>query len=137
MRVERRTRIGLRAVALLYLAALLAVPVGLVVYRTFEHGFGQFWDSITTPAAIHAFWLTLEIALIAVPLNTIFGVITALAVVRGRIRGKLRRQACESGISPQARQAPHASRTAEASLPSVAGLRAGEEGGSPCGTQGR
>jgi sulfate transport system permease protein len=88
MRVERRTRIGLRAVALLYLAALLAVPVGLVVYRTFEHGFGQFWDSITTPAAIHAFWLTIEIALIAVPLNTVFGVIAALALVRGNFRGK-------------------------------------------------
>ena len=88
MRVERRTQLGLRAVALLYLAALLAVPVGLVVYRTFEHGFGQFWDSITTPAAIHAFWLTLEIALIAVPLNTVFGIVAALALVRGNFRGK-------------------------------------------------
>jgi sulfate/thiosulfate transport system permease protein len=88
MTVERRTRFGLRAVALLYLGALLAVPVGLVFYRTFEHGWGAFWDSITTPAAIHAFQLTLEIALIAVPLNTIFGVLAALALVRGRFRGK-------------------------------------------------
>jgi sulfate transport system permease protein len=88
MTVERRTRFGLRAVALLYLAALLAVPVGIVFYRTFEHGFGAFWDSITTPAAIHAFWLTIEIALIAVPLNTIFGVLAALALVRGEFRGK-------------------------------------------------
>jgi sulfate transport system permease protein len=88
MRVERRTRIGLRVVALLYLALLLAVPVGLVFYRTFEHGLGAFWDSITTPAAIHAFWLTLTIAAIAVPLNTVLGIITALALVRGRFRGK-------------------------------------------------
>src|SRR3954467_2906561 len=88
MTVERRTRFGLRAVALLYLGALLAVPVGLVFYRTFEHGWGAFWDSITTPAAIPAFQLTLEIALIAVPLNTIFGVLAALALVRGRFRGK-------------------------------------------------
>src|SRR5438034_3591215 len=88
MRVERRTQIGMRLVALVYLAALLAVPVGLIFYRTFEHGWTQFWDSITTPAAIHAFWLTVEIALIAVPLNTIFGVIAALALVRGRFRGK-------------------------------------------------
>jgi sulfate transport system permease protein len=35
----------------------------------------------------HAFWLTLEIALIAVPLNTIFRII-ALALVRGRFRGR-------------------------------------------------
>ena len=88
MKVERRTQLGMRLVALLYLAALLAVPVGLIFYRTFEHGWSAFYDSITTPAAIHAFWLTVEIALIAVPLNTIFGVIAALALVRGRFRGK-------------------------------------------------
>jgi sulfate/thiosulfate transport system permease protein len=88
MKVERRTRIGLRVVALVYLALLLGIPVGLVFYRTFEHGLGAFWDSITTPAAIHAFWLTIEIAAIAVPLNAIFGVLTAIALVRGRFRGK-------------------------------------------------
>ena len=88
MRVERGARIGLRLVALLYLALLLAIPVGLVFYRTFEHGVGAVWDSITTPAAIHAFWLTVEIALIAVPLNAIFGVVMALALVRGKFRGK-------------------------------------------------
>jgi sulfate transport system permease protein len=74
--------------ALLYLALLLAIPVGLVFYRTFEHGLGAVYDSITTPAAIHAFWLTVEIAAIAVPLNAIFGVLAATALVRGRIRGK-------------------------------------------------
>jgi sulfate transport system permease protein len=88
MRVERRTQLGLRVVALLYLAALLAIPVGLVFYRTFEHGLGAVYDSVTTPAAIHAFWLTIEIAAIAVPLNAIFGVLTAMALVRGRFRGK-------------------------------------------------
>jgi sulfate/thiosulfate transport system permease protein len=81
-------RIGLRLIALGYLAVLLAIPVGLVFYRTFEHGFGAVWDSVTTPAAIHAFWLTLEIAAIAVPLNAAFGVLTALALVRGRWGGK-------------------------------------------------
>src|SRR5436189_1582958 len=88
MNVERRAQLGMRLVALLYLGALLAVPVGLIFYRTFEHGWGAFYDAITTPAAIHAFWLTIEIALIAVPLNTVFGVIAALALVRGDFRGK-------------------------------------------------
>lgn len=88
MTVERPARWGLRAVALAYLAILLLVPVGLVFYRTFEPGLGAVWDSITTPAAVSAFWLTIEIAVIAVPLNTIFGVIAALALVRGRVRGK-------------------------------------------------
>jgi sulfate transport system permease protein len=88
MVVDRRARIGLRVLALTYLAALLLVPVGVVFYRTFEHGVGFVWESITTPAAIHAFWLTVQIALIAVPLNTVLGVVTAMALVRGRFRGK-------------------------------------------------
>ena len=66
--------IALRVVALGYLALLLLVPVGVVFYRTFEPGVGAVCDSITTPAAISAFWLTIEIAAIAVPLNTVFGV---------------------------------------------------------------
>jgi sulfate/thiosulfate transport system permease protein len=88
MSVDRRVRLSLRTLVLGYLGVLLLVPVGLVLYRTFQHGVTPVWQSITTPAAVHAFWLTLEIALIAVPLNTIFGVITALALVRGRFRGK-------------------------------------------------
>jgi sulfate/thiosulfate transport system permease protein len=88
MTVDRRLRLGLRTVVLLYLTVLLFVPVGLVFYRTFQHGVTAVWESITTPAAIHAFWLTIEIALIVVPLNTVFGVVTALALVRGRFRGK-------------------------------------------------
>jgi sulfate transport system permease protein len=85
---SRASRLALRVVALGYLAVLLVVPVGLVFYRTFENGLGAVYDSITTPAAISAFVLTLEVAVIAVPLNAIFGVLAALALVRGRFRGK-------------------------------------------------
>jgi sulfate transport system permease protein len=85
---RRATRIGLRSVALLYLVVLLIVPVGLVFYRAFEPGLGALWSSITTPAAISAFWLTITVTAIAVPLNTVFGVITAIAIVRGRFRGR-------------------------------------------------
>jgi sulfate transport system permease protein len=81
-------RIGLRVLALGYLGVLLVAPVGLIFYRTFEHGLGAVYDSVTTPAAISAFWLTLEVTAIAVPLNTAFGVVTALALARGRFRGK-------------------------------------------------
>src|SRR5689334_16675055 len=84
----RAGRLGVRAFALGYLALLLLVPIGVVIYRTFEPGVGEVWSSITTPAAVSAFWLTLEIAVIAVTLNTIFGVIAALLLVRSRIPGK-------------------------------------------------
>jgi sulfate transport system permease protein len=75
-------------VALLYLALLLLLPLGVVFARTFEHGFGTAWGWVTTPAAISAFWLTVMIAAIAVPLNTIFGVGAALILVRSKARGR-------------------------------------------------
>ncbi|MEA2309160.1 MAG: sulfate/thiosulfate transport system permease protein, partial [Thermoleophilaceae bacterium] len=83
-----RNRLALRTLALGYLALLLMVPVGFVFYRTFQHGVVAAWDAVTTPAAIHAFWLTVELVAIAVPLNTIFGVVMAIALVRGRWRGR-------------------------------------------------
>jgi sulfate transport system permease protein len=83
-----RSRLTLRVVALGYLAALLAIPVAMVFYRTFEHGIGAALEAVTTPSAQHAFWLTIVMVAIAVPLNTIFGIGMALALVRGRWRGK-------------------------------------------------
>jgi sulfate transport system permease protein len=85
---SRRSRLSLRLLALGYLAALLAIPVGTVFYRSFEHGLAPAWDAVTTPEAQHAFWLTVTMVAIAVPLNTIFGIGLALALVRGRWRGK-------------------------------------------------
>ena len=88
MTVSRPWRLGLRTVALGYLALLLLIPVGVVFYRTFEHGVGAVWESVTTPAAISAFWLTIEVTAIAVPLNTALGIVAALTLARGRFRGK-------------------------------------------------
>jgi sulfate transport system permease protein len=81
-------RLSLRFVAIGYLAAVLVGPLLLVCRRAFEDGIGPAVDAVTTPAARHAFWLTVAIALIAVPANTIFGVLGALAVVRIRFPGK-------------------------------------------------
>ena len=83
-----RSRLGLRSIALFYLAALLIVPVGMIFYRTFEHGLSQPIDAVTSSDGLHAFWLTIVCVGIAVPLNTVFGVITALVLVRQNFRGK-------------------------------------------------
>jgi len=82
------SRYGLRFFALGYLSLLLLAPLGMVFWRTFEHGFWPAWHSLTTPDARHALYLTLLIAVIVVPANTIFGVLCALAIVRGRFPGK-------------------------------------------------
>jgi sulfate transport system permease protein len=75
-------------VALAYLALLLLLPLGLVFWRTFEHGLGVAWTWMATPAAVSALWLSVLIALIAVPLNTVFGIGAALVLVRGRSRAR-------------------------------------------------
>jgi len=81
------SRYGLRFVALGYLAALLVLPVGLVFYRTFEGGIAPVIESVTTPEAQHAFYLTCVMVVIAVPLNTIFGLAAAGTVARFQFTG--------------------------------------------------
>ena len=83
-----KSKYALRFVALGYLALLLGIPVGMVFINAFQDGFAAAWDSVTTPEAQHAFYLTFVMVAVAVPLNTIFGVLCALAVVRQRFRGR-------------------------------------------------
>ena len=78
---------ALRFASLGYLAVLLVAPVGFVFWRTFEHGVGPAWDAVTTPDALHALKVTLILTAIAVPANTIFGVLCGLAIVRHRYPG--------------------------------------------------
>jgi sulfate/thiosulfate transport system permease protein len=78
---------GLRGLGLGYLLILLLAPVGMIFYKTFEHGLGPPVDAITSPDALHAIQLSLMTVAVAVPLNTIFGVGCALLLVRHRFRG--------------------------------------------------
>jgi len=86
--LTRGTRLSLRAIALGYLFVLLLVPLAMIFYRTFEHGLAAFWAQATTPACIAAIQLSLTIIAIVVPLNVVFGVVTALALARGRFPGR-------------------------------------------------
>jgi len=77
----------IRVAAFGYLALLVVIPVASVFYRAFEHGFAAAWDAVTTPDALHALWLTMLVVLIAVPLDTVFGVGVALILARHRFPG--------------------------------------------------
>jgi sulfate/thiosulfate transport system permease protein len=81
-------RLSLRVAALLYLAAVLVGPLAVVFWRTFDHGFAPAWEALSSPETVHAFELTLLITAIAVPANTVFGIVCAIAVVRRRFPGK-------------------------------------------------
>lgn len=86
--VASARRIGLRTVALGYLLLLLGAPVAMIFFRTFEHGLAPVWEAVTQPNAVHAFWLSVELVAIVVPLNTVFGIGMALLIERGRFRGR-------------------------------------------------
>jgi sulfate transport system permease protein len=72
----------LRGLVFVYLGLLIAGPVTLVAFNAFADGVGAFWTAITRPDALHALGLTLLIALVVVPANTVFGVVCALVLAR-------------------------------------------------------
>ena len=82
MRNGPGSRYALRTAALAYLAVILVVPCSMIVYHTFKDGLEPVWDALTDPAFLHALRLTLLTVAIAVPANTIFGVVCAMALVR-------------------------------------------------------
>ncbi|NKY34659.1 sulfate ABC transporter permease subunit CysW [Nocardia speluncae] len=88
MKLSTPSRVSLRVLALGYLFVLLVLPLGIILYRAFEHGIGAFIDQISTPAAISAFNLSMVILVIVVPVNVILGVVIALALVRGNFPGR-------------------------------------------------
>jgi sulfate transport system permease protein len=85
--MSSRWRLPLRFVALAYVTLLIVLPLGSVFYRAFQHGFPAAWRAVTTPDALAALWLTLLVGVIAVTLNTIFGVGVSLILARHRFRG--------------------------------------------------
>jgi sulfate transport system permease protein len=87
MRADVASRWTLRVLGLGYVFLLLLLPLGLIFYKTFEHGIAPPLEAITSPDGLHALKLTLITVAIAVPLNTVFGVLCALLLVRHRARG--------------------------------------------------
>lgn len=85
--MKPRSRWGLRALGLGYLAVLLLLPLGTIFYKTFEHGLAPPIEAIASPDGLHALKLSLLMVAIAVPLNAVFGVGCALLLVRHRARG--------------------------------------------------
>src|SRR5262249_14981156 len=81
-------KIALRVTALAYLGVLLLAPLTMIFYRTFEAGLDPIWQALSDPNTIHAFKMTLYAAAIAVPVNTVFGVLCGLLSVRRRFPGK-------------------------------------------------
>jgi sulfate/thiosulfate transport system permease protein len=76
------------AVALAYLALILLIPAINVFYQTFKDGLGPFLANFRSEYFMSAVWLTLLIALIVVPINTVFGLCAAWAIARHNFPGR-------------------------------------------------
>jgi len=78
---------SLRVAALGYLTVILIGPLAMMVWRTAEDLDGA-WAAIAAPDTVAAFKLTLTVTAIAVVVNTVFGIICGLVIVRGNIPGR-------------------------------------------------
>jgi sulfate transport system permease protein len=80
-------RWSLRVAALGYLTLILVAPLAMMVWRTAEDLDGA-WAAISNPDTVAAFKLTLLVAAIAVTVNTVFGIVCALVIVRSDLPGR-------------------------------------------------
>jgi sulfate transport system permease protein len=85
---NKATQPILIGIALLYLALVLFIPAIAVFYEAFHKGFEAFLEAAGTREFIEAVKLTLMIAAITIPLNTIFGVVIALFLARHQFPGR-------------------------------------------------
>ncbi|MEV0460041.1 sulfate ABC transporter permease [Catellatospora methionotrophica] len=88
-----RTRRGpvaylVRLLVIAYLFLLVAWPVYLVGKNTFADGMDNINGILEDPDIVHAISLTVQVAIIAVIINTLFGVGISLLLVRYDFRGK-------------------------------------------------
>ena len=83
--VIRRVLIG---IALLYLAFFIFLPLFIVFSTALQKGIVYYFKSLVDPDTVSAIRLTLITALIAVPLNLVFGVAASWAIAKFDFRGK-------------------------------------------------
>jgi sulfate transport system permease protein len=77
-----------RGVVVLYLSAIVMLPLAAVVGRSLDSGLGVFWDAVSGAQAVSALELTVVSSLIVVAINAVFGTIIAWILVRDSFRGQ-------------------------------------------------
>jgi sulfate transport system permease protein len=81
-------RWSLIAVALVFIGLFLILPLAAVFTEALRKGWHAYWQALQDPDAWSAIELTLLTALVAVPLNLVFGVAAAWAIAKFEFRGK-------------------------------------------------
>jgi sulfate transport system permease protein len=75
-------------IAVGYLFLVQYIPAINVFYQAFKIGVGPLLNNLTRTDFVHAAWLTLLLAVIAIPLNTVFGLCAAWAIARHKFPGR-------------------------------------------------
>jgi sulfate/thiosulfate transport system permease protein len=81
-------RWALTALALGFLLCFLFIPLAAVFVQAFADGAREYWRALSEPTALAALRLTAVAALVAVPLNTLFGLAAAWTIARFRFPGR-------------------------------------------------
>lgn len=81
-------RVLLVILALLLLGLVVLLPLAAVLVEAFSAGVGHYVEALADPFTQSAVGLTLLVALLTVPLNTLFGVAAAYAIARYRFTGR-------------------------------------------------
>jgi sulfate/thiosulfate transport system permease protein len=71
-----------------YAAALVLAPVGALIGGAVSQGLGAIYTALAQPDVVHAFGLTLEIAVIVVVVHGVFGTIVAWVLARHNFWGR-------------------------------------------------
>ncbi|MDZ7993246.1 MAG: sulfate ABC transporter permease subunit CysW [Nostoc sp. EfeVER01] len=80
--------IVLIGIAIAYLALVQYIPAINVFVQAFSKGVGPFLSNLTRPDFLSAVWLTFLLALISLPVNTVFGLCAAWAIARNKFPGR-------------------------------------------------
>jgi sulfate transport system permease protein len=81
-------RIAVVAIAVIFIALFLVLPLIVVFSQALANGWGEALDALKDYEALQAIKLTLIVAAIAVPLNAIFGIAASWAITKFDFRGK-------------------------------------------------
>lgn len=76
------------AIAIGYISLIIYIPAVNVFYQAFHKGIEPFLSNLTQPDFINAVKITLLLALITVPINTIFGLCAAWSIARHQFPGR-------------------------------------------------
>jgi sulfate transport system permease protein len=88
LREPLAARAALITVAVAYVALMLLLPLGAVLFEALRGGWNAWAAAVTATDARESIKLTLIVAAISVPLNSIFGIAAAWAIAKFDFRGK-------------------------------------------------